>query len=83
MVSPAGPGGSTSVNVWLPKKNLPRNFVALSFARVKRDCLYLVWLTGCFACVGRLVSSSCASMGVDNEVAAVPMKGVLAPFGLR
>ena len=57
--------------------------MALSFARVNRDCLYLVWLTGCFACVGGLVSSSCASMGVDNEVAAVPLKGVLAPFGLR
>ena len=76
-------GGSTSVRVpVVPKRNLPRNFVAASFARAKRDCLYLVMFVGvCGLSVSVCESSSCASGGVDNVVAAVPVRGVLAPKG--
>ena len=34
-------GGSTSINLFVPKKKLTRNFVAKFFTRLNRDYLYL------------------------------------------
>ena len=47
--------------------------MALFFTRLNSDYLYFVWFSGYFVFV-RIVgmSSSCASIGVDNVVVAVP-----------
>ena len=48
-------GGSTSVRMFAPNMNLPRNSVALFLALVKSDSLYLEMFTGVPVVVGHVV----------------------------
>jgi len=71
--------GSTVVSLLLPKKNLPRNFVAEFFALLNRDTLYLVMFLGWVVLpLLRGRSSSCASIGFKVMEVTVHSRGLLA-----
>ena len=70
-------GGSTSVRLFAPNMNLPRNSVALFLALVKRDSLYLEMLTGVLLVVGHVVQGFDAGGG-DGCGSSKPSAGMIS-----
>lgn len=68
---------STSLRMIAPDRNLPRNYVALFLALVKRDCLYLVMFTGVVLYVSPIVQS-CDSVGGSGCGTSNPSAGMIA-----
>ena len=80
-------GGSTVVSLLLLKKNLPKNFVAESFALLNMDNLYLVMFSGWVVLLllwSR--SSSCDLMGFEVMEVVIPSRkggaGVVCECGV-
>ena len=72
-------GGSTSVMIFVPNRNLPRNCFALCFALSKRDFLYFVIFTGFILYVSS-ISISCDAVGGFSFGVSKPSS---CPFSLK